>query len=73
MKALEEVDFLLKRRARELEVFRDEGRKIIGYSPGGYLPVEVIGSFRDCPFSKRREGLIPCCLKARSLIRKEGV
>ncbi len=42
MKALEAIDVHLKNRARELERFKEEGRKIIGYYPGGYVPDEII-------------------------------
>ena len=42
MKALEALDLALKNRAQELERFKEEGRKIIGYYPGGYVPEEII-------------------------------
>ena len=42
MKALESLDIYLKNRARELERVKTEGRKVIGYYPGGYVPEEII-------------------------------
>jgi hypothetical protein len=46
MKALDALDVHLKNRARELEEFKDKGRRIIGYYPGGYVPEEpqIIGA-----------------------------
>jgi benzoyl-CoA reductase/2-hydroxyglutaryl-CoA dehydratase subunit BcrC/BadD/HgdB len=56
MKALESIDFLLKNRARELEGFKDEGRKIIGYYPGGYVPEEIILACGAIPVGLHRGG-----------------
>jgi benzoyl-CoA reductase/2-hydroxyglutaryl-CoA dehydratase subunit BcrC/BadD/HgdB len=42
MKPLASLDVHLKNRAAELEELKDQGRKNIGYYPGGYVPEEII-------------------------------
>jgi benzoyl-CoA reductase/2-hydroxyglutaryl-CoA dehydratase subunit BcrC/BadD/HgdB len=42
MKALEKLDSHLKTRLTDLSKAKEQGRKIIGYSAGGYLPEELI-------------------------------
>lgn len=39
---MEELSAHLKTRATELRKLKDEGHKIIGYTPGGYLPEELL-------------------------------
>jgi len=56
MKALEAIDVHLKNRARELERFKEEGRKIIGYYPGGYVPEEIILASGAIPVGLHRGG-----------------
>ena len=52
MKAMEELSSHLKTRSVDLWKAKKEGRKIIGYTPGGYLPEELVIA---C-------GAIPICL-----------
>ena len=52
MQALEELSSHLKTRAVDLWEEKNEGRKIIGYAPGGYLPEELIIA----------SGAVPICL-----------
>lgn len=42
MKALERLDSHLKTRLTLLEKEKEQGRKVIGYSAGGYLPEELV-------------------------------
>jgi benzoyl-CoA reductase/2-hydroxyglutaryl-CoA dehydratase subunit BcrC/BadD/HgdB len=42
MKALEKLDSHLKNRLNDLSKAKGQGRKIIGYAAGGYLPEELI-------------------------------
>jgi len=56
MKALKALDLHLKNRALELEAFKEEGRKIIGYYPGGYVPEEIILSCSAIPVGLHRGG-----------------
>jgi benzoyl-CoA reductase/2-hydroxyglutaryl-CoA dehydratase subunit BcrC/BadD/HgdB len=42
MKALERLDSHLKTRLTDLSKAKEQGRKIIGYSAGGYLPEEFV-------------------------------
>jgi len=52
MKAMGKLSSHLKGRLLELRRAKDEGRKIVGYVPGGYLPEELILA----------SGAIPVCL-----------
>ena len=52
MKAMEQLSAHLKTRLVDLNKARAEGRKIIGYTPGGYLPEELVLA----------SGVIPVCL-----------
>jgi benzoyl-CoA reductase/2-hydroxyglutaryl-CoA dehydratase subunit BcrC/BadD/HgdB len=56
MKTLEALDLALKNRAQELERFKEEGRKIIGYYPGGYVPEEIILACGAIPVGLHRGG-----------------
>jgi len=56
MNALESLDIHLKRRPQELEKLREEGRRIIGYYPGGYVPEEIILSCDAIPVGLHRGG-----------------
>jgi benzoyl-CoA reductase/2-hydroxyglutaryl-CoA dehydratase subunit BcrC/BadD/HgdB len=56
MKALKALDIHLKNRAGELERFKEEGRKIVGYYPGGYLPEEIILACGAIPVGLHRGG-----------------
>jgi len=42
MKALEKLDLHLKTRLTDLSKAKEQGRKIIGYPAGGYLPEELV-------------------------------
>jgi len=42
MKALEKLDSHLKTRLTDLSKAKEQGRKVIGYTAGGYLPEELI-------------------------------
>ena len=52
MEAMEKLSSHLKTRLVDLSKAKDEGRKIVGYTPGGYLPEELILA----------SGAIPICL-----------
>ena len=52
MEATEKLSLHVKNRLADLAKARDEGRKIIGYTPGGYLPEELVLA----------SGAIPICL-----------
>jgi benzoyl-CoA reductase subunit C len=56
MKALESLDLHLKNRAGELERAKAEGRQVIGYYPGGYVPEEIILSCGAIPVGLHRGG-----------------
>jgi benzoyl-CoA reductase/2-hydroxyglutaryl-CoA dehydratase subunit BcrC/BadD/HgdB len=56
MKALEALDIHLKNRAGELIGFKEEGRKIVGYYPGGYVPEEIILASGAIPVGLNRGG-----------------
>jgi len=56
MKTLESLEIHLKNRARDLERIQAEGRKIIGYYPGGYVPEEIILSCGAIPVGLHRGG-----------------
>ena len=42
MKAMEKLSLHLKNRLIDLKGLKDEGRKIVGHIPGGYLPEEIV-------------------------------
>ena len=52
MEALDKLSTHLKTRLLDLSRLKQEGRKIIGYTPGGYLPEELVLA----------SGAIPVCL-----------
>ena len=52
MKAMDKLSAHLKTRFADLSKAKEEGRKIIGYTPGGYLPEELVLA----------SGAIPVCL-----------
>jgi len=52
MKAIDNLASHLKTRLVDLRKAKEEGRKIIGYTPGGYLPEELVLA----------PGAIPICL-----------
>jgi len=52
MKAMDKLSSHLKTRFADLRRAKEEGRKIIGYTPGGYLPGELVLA----------TGAIPVCL-----------
>jgi benzoyl-CoA reductase/2-hydroxyglutaryl-CoA dehydratase subunit BcrC/BadD/HgdB len=56
MKALEALNIHLKNRAGELEEFKEEGRKVVGYYPGGYVPEEIILACGAIPVGLHRGG-----------------
>jgi benzoyl-CoA reductase/2-hydroxyglutaryl-CoA dehydratase subunit BcrC/BadD/HgdB len=56
MKTLDTLDIHLQKRAGELEALKAEGRKIIGYYPGGYVPEEIILACDAVPVGLNRGG-----------------
>ena len=52
MEAMDKLSGYLRTRLVDLRKAKDEGRKIIGYTPGGYLPEELVLA----------SGAIPICL-----------
>jgi benzoyl-CoA reductase/2-hydroxyglutaryl-CoA dehydratase subunit BcrC/BadD/HgdB len=56
MKTLDSLDTHLKKRAGELESFKAEGRRIIGYYPGGYVPEEILLACDAVPVGLHRGG-----------------
>ena len=52
MKSLDKLKVHLKNRLIDLRKAKDEGRKIVGYTPGGFLPEEIVLA----------SGAIPLCL-----------
>ena len=52
MKAMDKLSAHLRTRLVDLSKAKEEGRKIIGYTPGGYLPEELVLA----------SGAIPICL-----------
>jgi len=56
MNALKSLDILLRDRAAELEGFKEEGRKIVGYYPGGYVPEEIALACGAVPVGLHRGG-----------------
>ena len=51
MKALEKLDAHLKTRLADLGKEKEQGRKVLGYSAGGYLPEELILACGAIPLS----------------------
>jgi benzoyl-CoA reductase/2-hydroxyglutaryl-CoA dehydratase subunit BcrC/BadD/HgdB len=56
MKHFEKIDSHLKSRLSVLRVARDQGRKIIGYMPGGYFPEELVLAAGAIPLCMIRGG-----------------
>jgi len=52
MEAIEKLSLHLKTRLADLRKAKEQGRKIVGYTPGGYLPEELVLA----------SGAIPVCL-----------
>jgi len=52
MEAMDKLSAHLKTRLVDLKKAKEEGRKIVGYAPGGYLPEELVLA----------SGAIPICL-----------
>jgi len=42
MEAMEKLSAYMKNRVAELSKLKSQGRKIIGYTPGGYMPEELV-------------------------------
>ena len=56
MEAMEMLTTHLKNRLADLNKAREEGRKIIGYTPGGYLPEELVLASNAIPICLARGG-----------------
>ena len=56
MKAMDRLTVHLKTRLVELNRARAEGRKIIGYTPGGFLPEELVLACGAIPVGLIRGG-----------------
>jgi benzoyl-CoA reductase/2-hydroxyglutaryl-CoA dehydratase subunit BcrC/BadD/HgdB len=56
MKAMAELSAHTRTRILELKKLRDEGRKIIGYAPGGYMPEELVYACGAVPVGLLRGG-----------------
>ncbi len=56
MKALEKLDAHLKTRIEDLGKAKKEGRKVIGYTAGGYLPEELVLACDAIPICFVRSG-----------------
>ncbi len=56
MQAMEMLTAHLKNRLADLYKAREEGRKIIGYTPGGYLPEELVLASDAIPICLTRGG-----------------
>jgi benzoyl-CoA reductase/2-hydroxyglutaryl-CoA dehydratase subunit BcrC/BadD/HgdB len=56
MEAIETLTVHLKNRLSDLNKAREEGRKIIGYTPGGYLPEELVLASDAIPICLIRGG-----------------
>jgi benzoyl-CoA reductase/2-hydroxyglutaryl-CoA dehydratase subunit BcrC/BadD/HgdB len=56
MGAMAELSAHMKTRILELKKLRDEGRKIIGYTPGGYMPEELVYACGAVPAGLLRGG-----------------
>ena len=56
MKGMEELSSHLKARSVDLSKAKREGRKIIGYTPGGYLPEELVIASGATPICLIRGG-----------------
>ena len=56
MEAMKMLTAHLKNRLADLKKVREEGRKIIGYTPGGYLPEELVLASDAIPICLARGG-----------------
>ena len=56
MKAMEELDSHLRTRLIGLKEAKDAGTKIIGYTPGGYFPEELVLACGAIPVGLIRGG-----------------
>ncbi|MFC2016188.1 2-hydroxyacyl-CoA dehydratase subunit D [Chloroflexota bacterium] len=56
MKAMERLLSYRQKRFSELRKAKEEGRKIIGYTPGGYLPEELVLAAGAIPLGLNRGG-----------------
>lgn len=56
MEAIEQLNQLLKTRGAELRELKKQGKKIIGYYPGGYFPDELVLAADAVPVALNRGG-----------------
>jgi len=56
MQALENLSVQMKDRQADLKKAKEEGLKIVGYTPGGYLPEELVIASGAIPFGLIRGG-----------------
>ena len=56
MQALEDLSFYMKNRLGDLLKAKEQGRKIVGYTPGGYLPEEIVLACEAIPVGLIRGG-----------------
>ncbi len=56
MKTLEKVPQLMRERSAELMALKSEGKKIVGYFPGGYFPDELVYAAGAVPVALNRGG-----------------
>ncbi len=56
MKALEKLDAHLKTRGADLRMAKEQGRAVVGYPAGGYLPEELVLAFDAVPLCFAKAG-----------------
>jgi len=56
MEAMEKLSAYMKNRVAELSKLKSQGRKIIGYTPGGYMPEELVYACGAVPAGLLRGG-----------------
>ena len=56
MQTLEKISQCMKDRPAELGVLKSQGKKIIGYFPGGYFPEELVYACDAVPVALNRGG-----------------
>lgn len=64
MRAMEELKAHLKERIPELKRLKEEGKKIVGYVPGGFMPEELVWASGAIPVGLYRGGDHDAVLKS---------
>ena len=70
MKAMEDLSTHLRERALELRKAKEEGKKIVGYVPGGFVPEELVSAGGAIPVGLNRGGDYDAVLKSSEYVSR---